>query len=210
MKRKLTMLILALSLVISATACGSDDKEKSSEPEKKEETSKESDETTDDLEALGDVDVDEGIFNVELTIPADYIGEQTQEDLDKIAEEHGFKSIVLNADGSATYTMTKKQHKDFLEEYRTQINASLNEMIGSEEYPNITKIEANDNFTEFTVTTNSTELDMNESFSTMAFYMYGGVYSAFSGETIDNVSVTFINADSGEVISTANSSDMQQ
>lgn len=110
MKRKLAMLILALSLAVSATACGSDSKEKSSEPEKKEETSKESEETTDDLDALGDVDVDEGIFNVELTIPADYIGEQTQEDLDKLAEEHGFKSIVLNADGSATYTLHCRLH----------------------------------------------------------------------------------------------------
>lgn len=210
MKRKFAMLILALSLAVSGTACGSDSKEKSSESKKTEETSKESEEATDDLETLGNVDVDEGIFNVELTIPADYIGEQTQEDLDKLAQEHDFKSIVLNADGSATYTMTKKQHKDFLEEYRTQINISLNEMIGSEEYPNITKIDANDNFTEFTVTTSSTELDMYESLSTMAFYLYGGMYSAFSGETIDNVSVTFINADSGEVISTANSSDMEQ
>lgn len=51
MKRKLTMLILALSLVISATACGSDNKEESTEPEKKEETSKEelSENTKDNL-----------------------------------------------------------------------------------------------------------------------------------------------------------------
>ncbi len=48
MKRKIAMLILALSLAISATACGSDNKEKSSEPEKKEETSKE--ETSEKME----------------------------------------------------------------------------------------------------------------------------------------------------------------
>lgn len=41
MKRKIAMLILALSLVISTTACGSDNKEEATEPEKKEETSKE-------------------------------------------------------------------------------------------------------------------------------------------------------------------------
>lgn len=66
MKRKIAMLILALSLAISTTACGGDGKEKSSESEKKEETSKESDETTDDLEALGDIDVEEGIFKIYL------------------------------------------------------------------------------------------------------------------------------------------------
>ena len=210
MKRKIAMLILTLSLAISMTACGGDNKEKATGPEKKEDASKESDETTDDLESLGDVDVEKGIFDVELTIPADYVGEQTQEDLDKIAEEHGFQSIILNSDGSATYTMTKKQHSDLMDEYRDQINNNINEMIGSEDYPNFTKIEANENFTEFTVTTKSVELDMNESFSTMAFYMYGGLYSVFSGENISNVSVTFVNADSGNIISTANSSEMAE
>ncbi len=210
MKRKIAMLILTLSLAISMTACGGDNKEKAAGPEKKEDASKESDETTDDLESLDDVDVEKGIFDVELTIPADYVGEQTQEDLDKIAEEHGFQSIILNSDGSATYTMTKKQHSDLMDEYRDQINNNINEMIGSEDYPNFTKIEANENFTEFTVTTKSAELDMNESFSTMAFYMYGGLYSVFSGENISNVSVTFVNADSGNIISTANSSEMAE
>ena len=106
--------------------------------------------------------------------------------------------------------MTKKQHKDLLEEYSAQINTSMNEMVGSENYPNFTNIEANDNFTEFTVTTKSSALDMNESFSTMAFYMYGGMYNVFSGENVSNISVTFINADTGQVIETANSADAGQ
>ena len=210
MKRKIVLLILALTLAFSTTACKGDSKEETSEPVKKEENSEKSDEITDDLEALGDVDVEESIFNVELTIPTEYIEGQTQEDLNKISEEHGFKSITLNPDGSATYTMTKKQHKDLLEEYSAQINTSMNEMVGSENYPNFTNIEANDNFTEFTVTTKSSALDMNESFSTMAFYMYGEMYNAFSGENISNISVTFINADTGQVIETANSADAGQ
>lgn len=51
---------------------------------------------------------------------------------------------------------------------------------------------------------------MNESFSTMAFYMYGEMYNVFSGENISNISVTFINADTGQVIETANSADAGQ
>ena len=146
---------------------------------------------------------------VELTVPAEFIEGSTQEDLDKLAKEYGINSIVLNPDGSATYTMTKKQHKEFMKDYRDQLNQTINEMIGSEEYPNFTNIEANDNFTEFTVTTKSTELDIVESFSVMAFYMYGGLYNIFSEEDIDDVSVTFVNADSGQVIETANSSDLE-
>lgn len=51
---------------------------------------------------------------------------------------------------------------------------------------------------------------MAESFSVIAFYMYGGIYNVLNGEEIDNISVTFINADSGEVISVSNSSDMEK
>lgn len=105
--------------------------------------------------------------------------------------------------------MTKEQHTELMDEYRAEKNNTLHDMIGSEKYPNITNIEANDNFTEFTITTKNTELDMAESFSSLAFYMLGGMYNAFSGEDIDNISVTFINANSGEVITTANSSDIK-
>lgn len=154
------------------------------------------------------IDVEKELFDVVLTIPAEYVGEQTQEDLDKMAEKYGFQSAVLNSDGSATYTMTKKQHQEFLDDYRQQIKDRLAELAGSESYPNFTKIEANDNFTEFMVTVKSADLNMSESFSVMTFYVYGGLYNSFSGETIDNISVTFINEATGEVISTANSKDM--
>ena len=75
---------------------------------------------------------------------------------------------------------------------------------------NCSGVYINFSITEFTVTTKSSALDMNESFSTMAFYMYGGMYNVFSGENVSNISVTFINADTGQVIETANSADAGQ
>lgn len=219
MKKKTVSLLLLSMLILSS--CGSknatgpvnnqpatDNTELSSENAESE--IQESETSVSDLDALGEIEVDEKIFDVELTIPADYVAGQTQEDLDSLADEHGFKSIILNNDGSATYTMTKQQHKELLSEYREQINNSLNEMVSSGDYPNFTEITANDNFTEFTVKTKSTELDMGESMSVMAFYMYGGLYSVFSGENVDNVSVTFVNAETGDIVDTANSSDMNQ
>ena len=79
-----------------------------------------------------------------------------------------------------------------------------------EDYPNITSIEANDDFTSFTVTTKSTELDFAESFSVLAFYIYGGMYNQFNGTPVDNVHVDFVNADSGEIISSADSKDLAE
>lgn len=207
MKNKLVTLLLLIALSTNFVACGGKEPE-SSNPHNTSQEASENEPSSPNLDALGEIEVDENLFDVELTIPADYVGGSTQDDLDNLAKEYGFRSITLNSDGSATYIMTKKQHQELLEEYREQINNSLSEMVGSENYPNFVKIESNDNFTEFIVTTKSAELDMNESFSIMAFYMYGGMYNVFSGESIENISVTFVDESTGEVISVSDSKDM--
>lgn len=215
MKRKFISILLSTCLTFSLTACGGNEAAKSADTAEtiestEEEISTDSDETTDVLEAIGEVEADQNLFTVELTIPADFMDGSTQEELDAAAEEKGFKSITLHEDGSATYVMTKAQHNEMMDEMATSINDSLSEMIGSEDYPNISEIVVNDDFTKFTVTTSSTELSLAESFSVMAFYMYGGMYNIFNGTPVDNVQVDFVNADSGEVISSANSADMEE
>ena len=215
MKKKLVLLVAVSMLTLSA--CSSKDtstttttqSESQSAESISESQTQEVESTDSDLTSLGEIEVDEGIFNVELTVPSDFVEAQTQEELDKLSKERGFKSITLNEDGSATYVMSKKQHQELLSEYRELINSSLNEMIGSEDYPNFTNIETNDNYTEFTITTKNTELDMVESFSVIGFYMYVGLYNVFSGEEVDNISVTFINANTGDIINIANSSDLE-
>lgn len=155
------------------------------------------------------VEVDKGLFNVVIDVPKDFVGDTTQEELDKKAKKYGYK-VKLNDDGSATYTMTKSQHREMMEELTINLNQSLTEMIGSENYPNFTDIKANSNFTEFTITTKSKELDLAESFSVIGFYMYGGMYNTFNGTSIDNIHVDFINADTGEILSSSDSKDMKE
>lgn len=233
MKKKLVIVLITSTLLL--TACGGNNsqtensrssfaqtqnnqseaeqseshasQESSSSVESTQNSTLESQSSLSDLDALGSIEVDEGLSEVTLTIPSGVIGEQTQEDLNKLCEEYGFQSITLNEDGSATYVMTKEKHKEYMEQYKAELTKRLAELIGSESYPNFTDVKANENFTEFTITTKSTELDMSESFSVMAFYLYGGMYNIFSGTPADNISVTFVNADSGEVISTSNSSE---
>lgn len=162
------------------------------------------------LSELGNIEIKQQISDVKISIPANYVEETSQEELDVMAFEKGYKSATLNPDGSATFVMTKEQHEICMKELATSINRSLNELIGSEEYPNFTKIKANSNFTKFTITTTSQELDINESFSILVFAMYGGMYNVYNGTPIDNVYVEFVNADSGDVIYSINSSDMNK
>ena len=209
--KKILLPALITSLAVSMAACGngSASETTANTTAAKQETSspETTPDATSDADAIADVNVEKELFDVKLTIPSDYIGDATQEELSKEAEANGYK-IVLNDDGSATYTMSKSQHKKMMEELSDSINTALTDMVGSEDYPNFTDIKANDDFTQFTITTKSEELNLKESVSVMGVYMYGGMYNVFNGTTVDNVHVDFVNADTGEIISSSDSKDM--
>lgn len=212
MRKYLVLALIAGSLIL--TACGTKEESIINDSQEVaigdgENTETVTEEEIEDTSSEGSVEVDETLFNVELTIPAAYLDENvTQADLDEICKENGYKSITLNSDGTATYVMSKKQHKEMMEEYKTSIRQTLDEMIGSEDYPNVTAIETNDDFTKFTVTTTSTELSLSESFSVLTYYIAGGMYNVFNGTPVDNIVVEFVNADTGEILQTCNSKDM--
>lgn len=209
MKNKIVLMILAVTLAISG--CGSTSKSVSTESASAESQNKsdtdDSQVESSDLDALGDVEVEKELFDVTINIPSDYVSATTQEELDEAVAELGCKA-TLNEDGSATYVMTKQQHKKLMDDMASNINTALNEMIESEDYPNITDVSANSDFTEFTVTTKNTEPDLSESLAVMGFYMYGGMYHIFDGTEVDNIHVDYVNADSGEIISSSDSKDM--
>lgn len=216
MKNRLISLLLIF--VLSLSGCGGTNTSETNTPAEanepatetpENESSKENTDDLSELDALGDVEVEKQLFDVTLTIPADYVEATTQEELDETVKKHGY-TAKLNDDGSATYTMTKKQHKEMMDELTSSMQAELDSMAGSENYPNITSVTANSDFTEFTVTTQNTELDMAESFSVMAFYMYGSMYSIFNGTDVDNIHVDFVNADSGEIISSSDSRNLTE
>lgn len=153
-------------------------------------------------------EISKGDSSVNLTIPAEYAGTHTQQELDETSRDFGYDSITLNSDGSITYKMTKQQHKKLMDETRDEINSQIQDMIGSEDYPSFTNIKANSDFTNFTITTTSDELNITESMSILVFYTYGGLYSAFSGNDIDNIHVEYVNQYTGKVISEADSKDL--
>lgn len=148
-----------------------------------------------------------GLFNVALTIPAEYVEGTTQKELNKQAKEGTFKSATLNKDGSVTYVMSKSQHKEMLNTLKDSIADELNKIPNSTDYPNVTKVEANDDYTKFTVTTASTELSFEEQFLSVQLYIYGGMYNAFNNLS-PVISVDYVNADSGATIYSGKSSDI--
>lgn len=211
--KKLLCLLLSLSLLLCA--CGPKAPDPSASKDDPPQTANQSDEeskTQDDdlgLASIGDVDVDAGLFNVTITVPADFLDEGvTQENLDEQAKEKGFKSITLNDDGSATYVMTKTQHEEMMDGIRQSIDGSLLEMASSEDYPSVVSIDANEDYTEYKITVNAEEVGLQESFLALSLYVFGGMYHVFNGTEPGNINVQYVNETTGAVIQEANSDDM--
>lgn len=201
--KKILCVILALTLILSVCACGGQKEDKGEIKDTEPQTS------GDSLDAIGDVSVDQGLFNVEIIVPSDFLDEgTTQEELDQIAKENGYKSITLNEDGSATYIMTKAQHKEMMSGIAQGIEESLAEMVGSDEYPSIVEIKTNDDYSQYIVVLNTDEVGFAESFTVLGFYMFTGMYHVFNGTEVDNINVQFVNEATGEVIQESNSRDL--
>ena len=198
--KKTIFFALSIIICLSLVGCGgssNDTQQNIEEDSKSEETQS--------------IEVDEGLLNVEITVPPDFLEEgTTQEDLDKAAKEDGIKSITLNDDGSATYIMSKSKHNEMMAGIRESIDESMAEMIDPETYPTFVEVTSNDDYTHFTVKLSSNEVGLSESISVLGFYMLGGLYNAFNGTPVDDVTVSFVNADTGDIIQEAHSSEMAE
>lgn len=222
--KRIRIMIAALAAAAILAACGSDNNkqedgknnvtagstatEEASEDAAEGSTEKAVEETDE-----SSISVDKGLMNVEVNISKDYaeymgMTFETQEEADEYAKKNGFAGVTKNDDGSYTIKMSKAKHKELMDNLKKSFDEDLEKTVESENYPNFKKIETNDDYTEFKITTSSESLDFNESFSVLGFYMYGGLYNALNGTPVDNVHVDFINESSGEIIESYDSRDM--
>lgn len=161
----------------------------------------------DELSAIGDVEVENGILTVSVTVPAKLAGEVTQEGLDAGKGEY-YQSAVLNSDGSVTYKMTKKQHRAKLDALAGSFDESAQKLINDKENYTITDVSHNQDFTEFNVTLSGTEIGFGDSFASYSFYTYGSLYGIYSGHTPEHMIVNFYGSD-GNLIQSFDSADTQ-
>nr|DAZ61112.1 MAG TPA: lipoprotein [Caudoviricetes sp.] len=196
--KKTIFFALSIIICLSLAGCGGS----SNDAQQNTEGDSENEETQ-------SIEVDEGLLNVEIIVPADFLEEgTTQEALDETAKEEGIKSITLNDDGSATYIMSKSKHDEMMAGIRESIDESMAEMIDPETYPTFVEVTSNDDYTHFTVKLSTNEVGISESVSVLGFYVLGGLYNAFNGTPVDDVTVSFVNADTGDIIQEAHSSEM--
>ena len=109
--KKILTLVLALAMSLSLCACGG--KSGGEAPAESEEPDAVA---SPDGESEGSgIQVDEGLLSVEITIPASFFEEKTEDEIKADAEENGFTGCTVNEDGSVTYKMSKARHREMMD-----------------------------------------------------------------------------------------------
>ena len=170
--KKLAVLLLALILVFSLSACGKEKDPGAVKPGEDVQSS-----SKDEDKGIG---ADENLLTVDITIPAELLGEDATGELTEEQKSQGFKSAKLNEDGSMTLTISKANYKDFMKEYRKSIAEGLDSISTSGDYPSIKKLEYNDDFSKVTMTVDKASYEGSfDGFANLAIGMSGMIYQAF-------------------------------
>lgn len=217
--KRMAALTAAAALALSLAACGSAPSTADTPAETPAQTAAPTTEPDISLQEAADaistaeqIEVEDNLFDVTLTLPADYASDITEEEIAQQVADGKVHTGTLNDDGSVTYTMSKAQHTALLESIAAELRSTLDDMIGSTDYPNLTAIETNDDFTDFTVytTTQPGAVGLSDEMSVLIYYTCGKMYGIVSGQEPDNIHVDILNAESGELVSAHDSRDFNQ
>ena len=145
---------------------------------------------------------------VTIVIPTVYESVTTQEEADEICKKNGYESAELLEDGSLRITMSPEQYSRMLEELRAGIDKGIEEILGSENYPAVQKIEYNEDYSVFTVTVND-EIGIVERQLADELIMYGTYYHVCSANDAKSIRVDYVDQETGEVLESADSGDLE-
>lgn len=190
--KKYFALLMSFVLLLSITACGSSTSETSAGKP-----------SGNAKESSSEIKVDEGLLSVDITMPAACFKDETEEDIKKAAEEKGYSGCVINEDGSVTYTMTKKQYKEQLEQLEKGMEETFASMLtGEDALDSFVSIDHTDDFLEINIHVDPAKYSNWDHLFAPILYNYGAYYQFFKGIEADkvNVVVNFVNNDTKEVL----------
>lgn len=187
---KLTRFFIILFVVMLLAAC-SDNNDQSQDTE--ESANEES-----------GIEVDKGLLNVEITLPASLVGEEGMEDFEASMKETVDSDITLNDDGSVTVKMSKSDHKKMLEELKEEFVASVDSIIEDESFVTIQDITYNKDLTNIQMIVSDQESFENsfDGFATLSLGIGSLFYQAFDGKdlTKDKITIEIVDQSTNETI----------
>lgn len=194
---KFSRIFLMLLLVMLLVACGSNDSDA------EQESTQESEQTTEANEESG-IEVEKGLFNVEITLPPSLVGEAGIESFEESLQDSVDSDVVLNDDGSVTVTMSKDDHAKFLEEMKQDFITTIDDIVADEEFASIQNIEYNEDFSTIKlIVTDQDSFDNSfDGFATLSLGLIGMFYQAFDGKDVtkDKVTIEVFDQSTNETI----------
>lgn len=150
------------------------------------------------------IEVDKGLLNVEITLPASLVGEEGMEDFEASMKETVDSDITLNDDGSVTVKMSKSDHKKMLEELKEEFVASVDSIIEDESFVTIQDITYNKDLTNIQMIVSDQESFENsfDGFATLSLGIGSLFYQAFDGKdlTKDKITIEIVDQSINETI----------
>jgi len=142
-------------------------------------------------------------------LPAAFFDGSDKTTIETEAKAKGVHEVKVNGDGSVTYIMDKKTHKELLASMKQAVDDSIKETLADKEnYPSFAEIKYNDDLTQFDIMVDKASYGGLQPFVAVGFYMSGNMYQAMNGKSFDTAKtiVNFKDKATGEVIESGDSS----
>ncbi len=197
MKKRILTLLLVTTMAITMVGCGVKDSDHGDKAEKKTESNE------------GEMSSQKNLFDVEVTLPAAFFDGSDKTTIEKEAKAKGVHEVKVNEDGSVTYIMDKKTHKELLESMKQAVDESIKETLADKEnYPSFAEIKYNDDLTQFDIMVDKASYGGLQPFVAVGFYMSGNMYQAMNGKSFDTAKtiVNFKDKATGKIIESGDSS----
>lgn len=144
---------------------------------------------TDGSKKTKTINVDKGLFNVKVTLPASMFKDQNVDTVISDAKKKGI-IVTKNDDGSLTYKMSRAQHKKMMDDIKTNINKSIEDMKSNKDFTSIKDVTHNTSFSEFTLLVDeATYQNSFDSLASLGLGFSGMMYQLFNGADPNNYKV---------------------
>jgi major membrane immunogen (membrane-anchored lipoprotein) len=145
-----------------------------------------------DPQASGEsIDVEKGLFDVTITLPASMVELQDVETITEEAKEKGIKEVVINDDGSVTYKMSKSVHKQIMQEFRESFNQTVAELKDGGDFTSIRDVKYNKDLTSITLVVAREAFENSlDGFAIFGLGIAAMYYQLFDGVKAENIKVT--------------------
>ena len=207
MKKKLTVTLLLLSVLMAGCSSNTAEDKDAGTIKPNEEQNNEVSKEEQSEESDGSVEVDKGLIDIEVTIPASFFDEEDINEVAANAKENGMKSAKVNADDSITYKMSKAKHKELMKEMKNNLTEYTDNLLSNEDFASIRDVKYNKKFTEFSIVVDKEAFENSfDGFAVLGLGMAGMYYQLFDGVNSGKLNVTIHTVDesTGENIGTVN------